>query len=322
MAQLDKTKTIGKTDIERYLNERSDFSFEMKVFLEFQKLGFSGSHSGTYKDPVTNKTREFDIRLGRRFEGNKSLSLAVECKNLSHSYPLVIHCVPRKEDEAFHEILLGQKFRIPEGIHYIDTESNKDNYSGDSIPAIMKNIATVYKKGYLVGKSMDQVGIDTKNEIKTGDSDVYEKMAQAISSCNDLVRDAHYLDSNDKVVSILPILVIPDGSLWQIPYDETGNQIGEVEQVNHIQYFIGKNERYGYVSDKLGSFRPGNPMTGDPGGYTSLSNYVWHTISHLEIVTFSGIESLVSSYCRADEEYPAILPFGEHFLRASNNHSS
>lgn len=95
---------IEKDDIEEYLNSYSDFSFEVKVLKNFISLGFDCEHSGTYEDPITKKTREFDIRAWKIFNINENttfrLGIAVECKNIRKNFPLVVHCMPRTESEV------------------------------------------------------------------------------------------------------------------------------------------------------------------------------------------------------------------------------
>lgn len=78
MSKLFST-TITKDDIEEYLNHYADFSFELRVLKEFVDLRLSCSHSGTYDDPITGKSHEFDIRalLQDKFI---RVHLSIECK--------------------------------------------------------------------------------------------------------------------------------------------------------------------------------------------------------------------------------------------------
>jgi hypothetical protein len=80
MAKL-KTDPIKADDLIAYLDDYSDFSFEIQVLNALIASEFTCEHGGTYDDPVTNKPREFDIRATRNFEKHL-LRLAVECKNL------------------------------------------------------------------------------------------------------------------------------------------------------------------------------------------------------------------------------------------------
>lgn len=85
MAKL-KDEKINVQDVNEYLEKYSDFSFEIKVLKKLVSLGFQCEHSGTYEDPTTKKTREFDIRAWKIDQLGKKTTfrfcLAVECKNL------------------------------------------------------------------------------------------------------------------------------------------------------------------------------------------------------------------------------------------------
>lgn len=93
---------ITETDIEEYLNDFADFSFELRVLKELSGLSLRCEHGGTYDDPVTGKSREFDIRALYQ-EGAIRVHLSVECKNLHPNFPLVMHCLRRKQNEAYNE---------------------------------------------------------------------------------------------------------------------------------------------------------------------------------------------------------------------------
>jgi hypothetical protein len=49
------TDPISQSDIEEYLKDYSDFSFELNVLNELQNLGLMCQHGGTYNDPLTGK---------------------------------------------------------------------------------------------------------------------------------------------------------------------------------------------------------------------------------------------------------------------------
>lgn len=95
---------VGHTDLREYLGNHSDFSFEIRVLNSLVKCGFACEHGGTYDDPVTQKPRQFDIRATQCF-GNRFVRLAVECKNIRDASPLLVSCVPRAPEDAFHEIV-------------------------------------------------------------------------------------------------------------------------------------------------------------------------------------------------------------------------
>jgi hypothetical protein len=281
-----RNNPIEKTDIEEYAENYSDFSFELKVLSELTRLGFTCQHSGVYEDPVTEKIREFDIKayirvgqdeynyqqlstediLPRRSTSSKKIvtikreheiQLAVECKNLGNNYPLVVHCVPRERTESFLEVFYSCY------------------HTGGIAPIFPTERAKIYRltsrqnfyiEGELVAKSRAQVGRDN-NGIKSNDGEVFDKISQAINSAHDLVNDCYFKgeETQEYYTYIIPVLVIPDGKLWQISYDRNGKSIGEPEQITAISHYIGQ------------------PWTVE----------VTYTISHLEIVTLSGLENFV-----------------------------
>lgn len=105
MAKLS-SKTIREADFEEYLKTSSDFAFELTVLKSLVDQGFECEHGGSYRDPITKKIRQFDIRASTSRDQLR-VSLAVECKNLHDNYPLLVSCVPRRESESFHEVIVA-----------------------------------------------------------------------------------------------------------------------------------------------------------------------------------------------------------------------
>src|SRR6266576_3513075 len=170
MAKTLKTDAITETALNDFVAKDSDFGFEMRVLRQLRDLQFECLHSGMYQDPVSGKIRQFDIRA-RRKKGNCRLELAVECKNLRANYPLLLSSVPRTTTESFHQLI------------------EHDN-------TVMKFVSRVrsvqpssaYNAGEVVGKKTNQVGYDARSgDLLTDDSPTFEKLNQAIGSCNDLV---------------------------------------------------------------------------------------------------------------------------------------
>lgn len=125
---------------------------------------------------------------------------------------------------------------------------------------------TRYHQENLVGKDCKQI-TEKDSEIVADDKALYEKWAQAISSANDLVQSASLSDSLDKSLRkvVVPVLVVPDGTLWIVSYDENGNRLDKPKNTKACSLFIGRS----YAVSSLNS------------------NY---TISHLEIVTEEGLK--------------------------------
>lgn len=261
---------IAETDIEEYLNGYSDFSFEIQVLNKFLKLGFTCEHGGVYDDPVTDKSREFDIRA-LYTKGAMRLRLSIECKNLRNNFPLVLHCLERKRSESYNEVICT-----------FDPEKLSEN-SGVVIPAQrefsrvvrLKTSNTLYSPRDYVAKSADQVGRKQQDKsITSTDSGVFDKISQSINSAYDFVSEAQYLEIREGSYFslIFPVLVIPDDTLWQTKHDNQGVRQGKPELIRRSSYFIGKEWRTGGI------------------------NAITYSISHLEIVTFSEIENFVSNY--------------------------
>src|SRR5689334_16242749 len=106
---------ILTSDLEEYLQARDDFALEMHVYKLARDLRFSVSHGGTYNDPVTRKARQYDIRAIAQ-NGEHCVALAIECKSLKPSYPLLISQIPRTERESYHCIIFGDKDAPPEQV--------------------------------------------------------------------------------------------------------------------------------------------------------------------------------------------------------------
>lgn len=259
MAKL-RTDEITETDIEEYLSAHSDFSFELRVLEELNNKGLQCLHSGTYEDPITGKSREFDIRAVLAWE-SKRIHLSVECKNIQKSFPLVLHCMKRKKRESFHELVYVFEPKRSRGLDFLAEFSRVVRRQPSD---------GLYPIGQYVAKSADQVGRRPNGEILATDGGVFEKISQAINSAEGLISQAHYLETDCPVHTLIcPVLVVPDGTLWQVKYDDNGSRLGPAEQVEQVPYFVGKEWTVGDL------------------------HRITYTLSHLEIVTFSGIAGLI-----------------------------
>ena len=281
MAKL-KTDPITDVDLVDYLNTTSDFGFEIKVVKVLASLGFKLQHGGTYVDPVTDKPRQFDIRavLG---SNKRIIRLAVECKNLKPHFPLLVSCIPRSKSESFHDIIVsvdGERVsllppsEVQQGIYCKAMEP-------DGKTARFRGTASIYKAGMPVGKSCDQIGRDTQGNLTSSDSDVYEKWAQAVASSHGLVEVAsHQARPKSAPVilsSIVPILVVPDGMLWDAHFDNDGNRTKEPTPTSRCSFFLNKSV---YVKAAMSG--------------------IDYRISHLEFVTLTGLTELVQTLIAND----------------------
>ena len=156
MAKL-RSDAIVENDLLEFLNNYSDFSFEVEVLRLLVSCGFECEHGGSYKDPVTNKTREFDIRATIIYGTQFFLRLAVECKNLRENFPLLVSCIPRKPEEAFHEICVSvksdkNKFRPMPGVDSRTTLSRSKNFR-------LTDDYSNYKTGILLANRAIRLGV-------------------------------------------------------------------------------------------------------------------------------------------------------------------
>ncbi len=280
-------RSVTKKDLTEFLEDVSDFSFEIRVLNALVNRGFTCEHGGTYDDPVTQKPRQFDIRATRRF-GKRVLRLAVECKNLRDTFPLLISCVPRAPEESFHEI-----------VYSFDPHSSPlEEPTTPDLTAFLPHSRSVrlvreesfYQVGEPVGKSCDQVGRTPSGEIVGGSADVYEKWAQALSSAHDLTYAACN-DGNERTGKmalslVFPVVVVPNGRLWSAQFDQGGSLLREPESVHRCPYFVGRSYFHKSVSG-------GDDLT----------------LSHLEFVTLDGLGELVGSLCQTEADLKRAFPF-------------
>lgn len=266
MAKL-KSNEITSVDIQEYIDNYSDFSFEMQVLKKVKESGFHCEHGGTYDDPITHKPRQFDIRGVFNF-GKALIYLSIEVKNLKTSFPLLISTIPRLESESFHDIIISK---------YDNTATVLDgDMYGHKIR--VDNSRSFYEINKPVGKECDQIGRHkTTNEIVSNDMQIYDKWSQAINSSYDLLEKSFYLsDSVDGVKSFvcitIPVLVVPDNTLWQIHYNSDGIPKSNPEKTDHCSYFINKNF---FIGENF--------------------NGIDYSISHIEICTITGLVNFLNN---------------------------
>ncbi len=260
----------------------SDVAFELKVANYFEKRDFECQHGGTYWDPVSGKSRQFDIRACKNYS-TVDLKLAVECKNIKNFAPLIAHCVPRRINEAFNEVIQGhfgfdgrgEDVRLAPQIKIV-------RYEGNSIYGQASD-----NKEHYVCKLLTQVWeekVPKGTILVEKDGEVFDKWTQAVSSSFEIIQKTgrHYstiakVGSRDKAF-ILPILVVPDEILWRIKYDQLGNVQGEPSIANRVSVYLGTQ------------ISPWSASAED-----LAYNYKSYTISHLEVTTYSGLDELIET---------------------------
>lgn len=235
---------ISASDIKDVVLKEDDFGHEMRVGKVIRAIsGIQIEHGGTYIDSVTGKPRQFDFRCSLR-KDSAELHLAVECKNLNPSAPLVMCGTKRQNNEAFHDLIesrLGSASPGKKNVLYVSgTSSATFRASRDN---------AFYLPGKFVGKSLVRIkpapnSSSGNSFVSVPDSDIYDKWSQALSSSVDLAelacdRAGHYRAPKFYTI-VLPVVVVPDDSLWIVDYDDSGCVCKPPEQVNACELFVGR----------------------------------------------------------------------------------
>ncbi|MCH8046366.1 MAG: hypothetical protein IID44_21875 [Planctomycetes bacterium] len=285
MAKL-KHDPITAADLTDFLDNHSDFAFEIDVLNSLLAQGFECEHGGSYVDPYTKKPREFDLRATKVF-GRRIIRLAVECKNLKSSFPLLITCLPRKHEESFHEVAISID---PQTVTLSPSEIMRARAFELSAKGIrLSGEHFIYATGAPVGKSSDQIGRNLDGAIVANDSDVYSKWAQALSSAQELIDraccDAETREGEWYVSVVIPVLVVPDAMPWKVDYDANGRRLDKPHNTPRCSYFIQMS-------------------------YLAGSNIIGTTynISHLEFVTLAGLVELIDDLSGSEARLDATFP--------------
>jgi hypothetical protein len=270
MARLKKI-IIEKSHIDDYLEKTSDFTFEIKTLNQLINLGFNCEHGGTYEDPITKKTREFDIRASKRLidedQFKVDIHLSVECKNIRDNYPLVIQSVQRSANESYMDLIWS----------FHSWNSFRLEHSYSQRLSLFENDSP-YLVGEPIGKSCEQVGVNNNDEIVANDSSVFDKISQSINAAYSLMLDAHYASADEEDISIaslvVPVLIVPDDKLWNITYNNNGAITNEPSMVPNCEYYIDKSWLLGEKSEQQ----------------------VRYSLTHLEIVQLGYLGQFIKKY--------------------------
>ena len=278
MAKKLKSDPIGQDDLIEFIDGHSDFAFELRCLERLSRMEFRCEHAGFYTDPVTGKMRQFDIRARKGMNGRLILC-AIECKNLSEGFPLLVICTPRSQIESFHDLITS----------YHPNFVDQGNMSVRAFEKICEQTRigpgqSPYRMGEAVGKSWQQVGRDEKGNLVTSDSELFEKWSQAVASAQDLLDEATKVGMQNRLeiaTLVLPVLVVPDGALWEVQFESDGTRKTKPIQTNRCSFFLGRE------------CRAGDNLQG-----------IDFTLSHLEFVTFTGLKELLTEIKAEDRLRP------------------
>ena len=227
---------ISSHEIKQVILESDDFGHEMRVGSCLSKMrAYKYSHGGTYVDSVTGKPRQYDFRAVFEKEYYR-IQLAIECKNIGVNSPLVVCGTTRNEAEAYHHFIDSRNGQFTDkGITKIGATSTTYKVVGNQ---------GFYPAGKFVGKSLLRMKMD-KNLTSISDADIYDRWSQALSSCVELAQKActagHELKISHLFTVILPVVVVPDGSLWKVVYDGDGNISSNPEKTDESEFFVDRH---------------------------------------------------------------------------------
>lgn len=252
-----------KSILENTIENKSDFSFEMKILEHINKAHFHCEHSGTYLDPYAKINREFDIRAYKKVDQTRHLWLAAECKNISPDLPLIIHSTQMDTREKIHTLMINhsgykeQYEPINNGLfpqiiapirisNYFPNERAFQHHVSHHVKDFGIIYPSLYSNFDYIGKSMDKLkskGQGNNKEYVLNDGEVYEKFSQCQNSLVDLIEKAACKKHNSGIhqYALIPILVVLNGSLWEQRYNSDGTRIKDIVQVNRIPFYVNKS---------------------------------------------------------------------------------
>jgi hypothetical protein len=247
--------TITADDLHEFVKSQDDFGLELFVYGAARELGYEAAHGGSYIDKATNKRRQFDVQASIVIDSSTDpcitapfqVSLALECKCLKPTFPLLVSRIPRLASESFHDRIVAAN--TSHETHYATGTSVR---FGLATTETVRGIKSLYVPNAYVGKSTAQVGKflpTTKKgesprvEFKSNDMEVFEKWGQALGSANEFVQSiARSAISSDLRCIVLPVLVVSNDTLWAADYSENGSLQGPPKLVSEVEMFVG--ERY------------------------------------------------------------------------------
>ena len=213
------TSTTVADDVKSFLEQSSDFGFEVATLKVLRDLNFRTLHSGTYTDQVSGKIRQFDIRAEALVNEGLHAHLAVECKNLREASPLVISRIPRKAEESFDNLIY-----IPSSQKALTQHFPGHGFHTDRFVLRRESGEGIYTRYDYVGKNAAQIFKNGKNEVSGKDSEVFEKYTQSLASAHAMLveLESRARMPSDQLHAILPLVVVPDKTLWVADYDSSG----------------------------------------------------------------------------------------------------
>ena len=178
MASKLSDRPITQADLQTFIATQNDFALELHAYSLARELGFVATYAGSYKDHVTGKTRQFDVRAYRACSSAFRIYFAIECKCLRLSFPLLVSQIPRLASEGFQDVV-----RSP-------GTSSTPSGAVTSFAHLLERLdcnSSIYQTNQYVGKALTQVGLSEAGSFVSNDYEVFEKWGQSIASANGII---------------------------------------------------------------------------------------------------------------------------------------
>jgi hypothetical protein len=232
------------------LAKDDDFGFEMRVGRVLRGAKDKNTvvrHGETYLDYRTGVERHFDFQC-TIWKRNARLQLAVECKNIYRDSPIVVCGHRRIESESLHDLVFS-------GVGFLQVNDRQTANGVVSQVVKVGPVSSLYptnSETNFVGKSVfrpdppkaptlsrdptkarDSVekekerlaGLPARGFTLNRDDKGYDQWNQAVGSAAAMALKS--LDHNSPFYAgvftlSLPIVVVPDGTLWEVEFNADG----------------------------------------------------------------------------------------------------
>lgn len=232
-----------------------DFAFEMRIGRDLRchsapaydnNIEVRIRHAETYIDHRTGTERPFDYQCTFRNEW-RFLHLAIECKNLALESPAVICGQGRKADESFHDMIFAAHGTLVVPANHV---TYRNTGVSDVVRVTQSPLYPVADPANsFLGKSVfrprpaknkDEKSID--GFVVSKDREEYDAWNQSVGSAASMAKiSADFFRSPSSpdywFTVALPVMVVPDGALWRVRFDDNGLVVGSAEPVDEATYF-------------------------------------------------------------------------------------
>ena len=135
-----------------------------------------------------------------------------------------------------------------------------------------------YPKDEFVGKSLLRRNLEKGTVSRSGESEIYDRWSQALSSGVELAKSAtklaKHLSVENVFSAVLPMLVLPNDTLWRRTYDNAGALTCEPNRIDSCAFFVGREIE-----------------VAGPRGKPWFQTF---TFSHVHFLTLDGLRSFLS----------------------------